>query len=134
MIYLSTEAIKAIQEKTNILTKIGLKVVKKKKKSAQAIQGAEIHRALRHILKSTADSMDVEVKVSSGIKTGTPLTREYAKVENPKDRNKLISAANPKAKEWYNKRFPKDIIKKPDRYYRFEPNKDDPSMIDVRWK
>ena len=134
MIYLSAEAIKAIQEKTNILTKIGLKAVKPLTKSAQAIQGAEIHRALKHILKSTADSMDVEVKVSSGIKTGTPLTKEYAKVENPKDRNKLISAANPKAKEWYNKRFPKDIIKKPDRYYRFEPNKDDPSMIDVRWK
>ena len=134
MIYLTAESIKAIQEKTNILTKIGLKAVKPLTKSAQAIQGAEIHRALKHILRSTANSMDIKVRVSSGIKTGTPLTREYAKVENPKDRDKLISAANPKAKEWYNKRFPKDMVKRPDRYYRFEPNKDDPSMIDLRWK
>lgn len=134
MIYLTAESIKAIQEKTNILTKIGLKAVKPLTKSAQAIQGAEIHRALNHILRSTANSMDIKVRVSSGIKTGTPLTREYAKVENPKDRDKLISAANPKAKEWYNKRFPKDVVKRPDRYYRFEPNKDDPSMIDLRWK
>ena len=134
MIYLTAESIKAIQEKTNILTKIGLKAVKPLTKSAQAIQGAEIHRALKHILRSTANSMDIKIRVSSGIKTDTPLTREYAKVENPKDRDKLISAANPKAKEWYNKRFPKDIVKSPDRYYRFDPNKDDPSMIDLRWK
>ena len=134
MIYLTAESIKAIQEKTNILTKIGLKAVKPLTKSAQAIQGAEIHRALKHILRSTANSMDIKIRISSGIKTGTRLTREYAKVENPKDRDKLISTANPKAKEWYNKRFPKDIVKRPDRYFRFEPNKDDPSMIDLRWK
>ena len=130
MIYIDESAIEVINEKSirQTIANVGQKAAGPLTKASKLIPNIPTSGALKKIIKSAASELGINVTVLKTIKTGTPLTKEYAEVADAKDRSKLISKANIKAKEKFEK------SSKDNKWFKFEPNKDSVTMIDVRYK